>query len=37
MMHIYIFNMYMLVNACIYGYIWPYILMYAPFWRPKGA
>ena len=27
----------MQVNACIYGCIWPYIPIYAPFWCPRGA
>ena len=25
------------VNSCMYGFIWLYILIYAPFWHPKGA
>ena len=25
------------INTCIYGCIWPYIPIYAPFWGPIGV
>ena len=36
-MHICFYNLYIHSNICIYGCIWPYILMYTPFWCPRGA
>ena len=35
-MHIYVFKWYMHPNACTYDCIWPYIPIYAPFWRLRG-
>ena len=32
-----VFYPHMLVNACIYSFIWPYIPIHAPFWSQRGA
>ena len=35
--YIYVFNLYMHSNACIYGWIWPYILIFAAFRCLRGV
>ena len=35
--YIYVYNLYMHSNVYIYGCIWPYIVIHAPFWRPRGT
>ena len=36
-MHMYFYNLYMHLNICIYGCVWPYLLIYTLFWHPTGV